>query len=259
MGTLVSVASDIGHRGHPQQQPLDIKKMDLEKRQGSVDESGLVMVAGAKQQDPFFSATWDEFDRDRNQIMSKSHDFWDKVDADMKQFEASVELMESDLEGRVGHLRPAVPDWAVPKQMRARWPGITGSTGSTTSLSDSTCLPAVKSRGAEDLLVKVEEGADSWDLELRLPRDTDRDTLRVAVRGDIVSVSGHSSSRVSGNVGESTSSVTEKSFTQKFTLPWGFDPDQLSSKLTSDGRLLVTCPRKYMRDVSGQRNSVMLH
>ena len=30
--------------------------------------------------DPFFSSTWDEFDQERNQIMSKSkNSFWDKV------------------------------------------------------------------------------------------------------------------------------------------------------------------------------------
>jgi len=37
--------------------------------------------------DPFFSSTWDEFDQMRSDMMTRSKDFWSKVDTDFANFD----------------------------------------------------------------------------------------------------------------------------------------------------------------------------
>ena len=37
--------------------------------------------------DPFFSSTWDEFDQMRSDMMTKSKQFWSKVDEDFANFD----------------------------------------------------------------------------------------------------------------------------------------------------------------------------
>ena len=81
---------------------------------------------GFGNRDPFFSSTWEEFDQERHQMMKKSNGFWDKVDQDMKEFEASVSKMEADMDRMTAPLRPSLPDWALPEDHRKNWPMISG-------------------------------------------------------------------------------------------------------------------------------------
>ena len=40
--------------------------------------------------DPFFSSTWEEFDKMRQDMLSSSKDFWGKVDKDLTNFDEQV-------------------------------------------------------------------------------------------------------------------------------------------------------------------------
>ena len=40
--------------------------------------------------DPFFSSTWEEFDKMRQDMISSSKDFWGKVDKDFANFDEQV-------------------------------------------------------------------------------------------------------------------------------------------------------------------------
>merc|ERR1712203_617002 len=173
--------------------------------------------------EPFFSSTWDEFDHMRNQMMEKNHGFWDKVDQDMKEFEKCVSQMEADMDNANAPLRPSVPSWALPEDHKKNWPMI----GNCTETRDCE-------------VVKLETTESKWEVELDVAKFKPED-LKVAVVGDLVTISGTQTEQIIGN---DTSSNTSRSFTKRYTLPSGCDPDTLSSSLTVSGNLKVTCPRK---------------
>merc|ERR1712241_816019 len=175
--------------------------------------------------EPFFSSTWDEFDQMRNQMMEKNHGFWDKVDQDMKEFEKCVSQMETDMDNANAPLRPSVPSWALPEDHKKNWPMI----GNCTESGRSECE-----------VVKLETTESKWEVELDVAKFKPED-LKVAVVGDLVTISGSQTEQFIGN---DTSSNTVRSFTKRYTLPSGCDPDPLSSSLTVSGNLKVTCPRK---------------
>jgi hypothetical protein len=56
----------------------------------------------------------------------------------------------------------------------------------------------------------------------------------VAVVGDLVTISGSQTEQFRG---DSTESNTSRSFTKRYTLPSGCDPDTLSSSLTASGQI----------------------
>merc|ERR1712156_338 len=176
--------------------------------------------------EPFFSSTWDEFDQMRNQMMEKNHGFWDKVDQDMKEFEKCVSQMEADMDSANAPLRPSLPSWALPEDHKKNWPMIGNCTES-------------KER-SECEVVKLETTESKWEVELDVTKFKPED-LKVAVVGDLVTISG---SQTEHFIGNDTSSNTMRSFTKRYTLPSGCDPDTLSSSLTVSGNLKVTCPRK---------------
>jgi hypothetical protein len=132
---------------------------------------------GKETKEPFFSNTWDEFDQMRNQMMQKNHGFWDKVDHDMKEFEACVSQMEADMDASNAHLRPALPGWALPESHRKDWPMI--ANGEHCCCSDhhrrgGRCLyeshfseGSSSSSGRSDCeVVKVATTENKWEVEL---------------------------------------------------------------------------------------------
>merc|ERR1712236_200859 len=173
--------------------------------------------------DPFSSCSWEEFDQERQSRMRNSHGFWDKVDQDMKEFERSVSMMEADMDRMTAPLRPTLPGWALPEDHKKNWPMISGE--------DTT---------KEDTF-KITETGYKWEIVLDVSK-FDPDQLKVKVAGDLVSISGSQSDKFGEG---STSSHTNRSFTKKYTLPSGCDPDQLNSNLTTQGSLVVSCPRKH--------------
>merc|ERR1711971_1001762 len=185
-------------------------------------QRGLVPIS-KEAKEPFLSSTWDEFDQMRNQMMEKNHGFWDKVDQDMKEFEKCVSQMEADMDSANAPLRPSVPSWAMPEDHKKNWPMI----GNCTETRDCE-------------VVKLETTESKWEVELEVAKFKPED-LKVAVVGDLVTISGTQTEQVIGN---DTSSNTSRSFTKRYTLPSGCDPDTLSSSLTVSGNLKVTCPRK---------------
>lgn len=187
-------------------------------------QRGLVPF-GKETKEPFFSSTWDEFDQMRNQMMEKNCSFWDKVDQDMKEFEACVSRMEADMDAANAPLRPALPSWALPEDHRKNWPMIENEGSS--------------SRGDCDV-VKVEQTESKWEVELDVARFKP-ENLKVSVVEDLVTISGHQDCQYRG---DSVESNTSRSFTKRYTLPSGCDPDALSSSLTNSGNLKVSCPRK---------------
>merc|ERR1712098_622949 len=183
-------------------------------------QRGILSCNNRETKEPFFSSTWDEFDDMRYQMMGKNQGFWDKVDQDMKEFECCVSKMEAES----APLRPEVPDWALPPDRKHDWK-----------------VAEVKPGRGDSEIVQVTHTQDKWQVELDV-RTFKPEALKVAVIGDLVTISGNQESNHSS--GDNTQSHTTRSFVKKFTLPSGCDPDTLSSSLTATGNLKVSCPRK---------------
>ena len=71
--------------------------------------------------DPFFSSTWDEFDKMRNDMMSRSKTFWSKVDEDFANFDDTVKKEHDKMDQQMAPFHPQLPRWAVPEDLRPRW------------------------------------------------------------------------------------------------------------------------------------------
>lgn len=129
--------------------------------------------------DPFFSSTWEEFDQDRNQIMKKSgNGFWDKVESDMADFEASVAAMEADMNQRMAPFKPGVPSWALPQNQHKNW--------SITNEMDNSFPSTSSSMMCKD---DININKDKWEISIDVSNFSP-DNLKVKVTGDVVVVSG---------------------------------------------------------------------
>jgi len=180
-------------------------------------------------QDAFFSSSWHEFDESRNQMMKKNSDFWDAVDADMKKFERDIAALEADMDTRMAPHRPSVPSWAVAEHQRHNWPVLdVKPKGQVGHMSD-----------------RIRESREAWEVEVDVS-EYDPERVRLSVAGDVVTVHAETAKENTSNTFRQ--STTIHSLTKRFTLPPGCDPDYISSRLSAQGILLVTCPRKLYLD-----------
>lgn len=175
--------------------------------------------------DPFFSSTWDEFDESRTLMMKKNSEFWDAVDADMKKFEMDIAALEADMEARMAPHRPSIPSWAVPDNQQHNWPvRDTKKKGHVGFVSD-----------------RIRESNEAWEVEVDVS-EYDPDKVRLSVAGDVVTVQAETARENTVNTFRQSSTI--HSLTKRFTLPPGCDADYISSRLSAQGILLITCPRK---------------
>ena len=79
--------------------------------------------------DPFFSNTWDDFDKMRNEMMSRSKQFWSKVDEDFANFDETVRQSHSDMDRQMAPFQPQLPRWAIPDDLRPKWTPMTNPEG----------------------------------------------------------------------------------------------------------------------------------
>lgn len=180
--------------------------------------------------DPFFSSTWDEFDRESNRLSAKSKngDFWDKVEKDMEKFEKGIADMERDMEDRMKPHRPSIPNWAIPEKQKHNWPSI---------------LPADNKHEIQGFRSQsIKDTETNWMLELDLG-GFEADGVKLSVKGDIVIVRAGKSNLVLDQKNQTSFS---QSIERRFTLPVGCDPDHITSRIDNNKMLIVNCPRKLM-------------
>ena len=71
--------------------------------------------------DPFFSSTWEEFDKIKHDMMERSKNFWEKVDKDFTNFEDTVKTTHDQMDRQMAPFRPQLPRWAIPDEVKDRW------------------------------------------------------------------------------------------------------------------------------------------
>merc|ERR1711936_541035 len=162
--------------------------------------------------DPFFSSTWEEFDKMRTDMLSSSKDFWGKVDKDFANFDEQVKRSHTDMDQSMAVFRPQLPKWAVSSGM----PDAFNSTAFA---------------GRNDEVMKVKQDDNKFEVTLDV---SDYKPEEVKVED----------SKDTGDARAFGSSAVMKQFSRKWTLPTDSDPADVVSNLSSDGVLMVTAPRK---------------
>lgn len=178
--------------------------------------------------DPFFSSTWDEFEKMRQDMMTKSKDFWSKVDHDFANFEDEVKKSHSEMDRQMAPFRPQLPTWAIPDTLRTEM------------------MPFNRAQDSEVIQVKQDDKKFEVTLDVS---DYKPEELKVTTVNDTLCIEGkHQQQRedqrdTSGSSAHGFSSV-QKQFSRQWTLPPNVDPNEVVSNLSSDGILMVTAPKK---------------
>jgi len=187
-----------------------------------IDERGLFW------KDPFFSTTWDEFDKMRQDMMSRSKGFWDNVNKDMANFDEAVKKSHAEMDMSIAPFRPQLPSWAIPDTVKDKlMPMMTKS---------------------NDEVIKVTNDDQKFEVTLDVS-EYKPEELKVTTVNNTLAIEGKHESHKSDqdNTPMSTasgSSSVMRQFSRKWTLPTDADPNNVVSNLSSDGILMITAPRK---------------
>jgi len=178
--------------------------------------------------DPFFSSTWEEFDKMRQDMMAKSKDFWGRVDKDFTNFDEQVKKAHQDMDTQMTSFRPQLPTWAIPDTLK----------------TDMTLFRS----NSDSEVIKVKEDDGKFEVTLDVS-DYKPEELKVTTVNNVLSIEGKheeqkQDSKESENSSAFGSSSVMKQFSRKWTLPANADPNDVISNLSSDGILMVTAPRK---------------
>ena len=177
--------------------------------------------------DPFFSSTWDEFDKMRQDMITKSKDFWGKVDTDFANFDDQVRKAHSDMDMQMVPFRPILPSWAMSDNLKTEM------------------MPFSRNH---DEVIKVKQDDKKFEVTLDVS-DYKPEELKVTTVNNVLSIEGkHEQHKEDKKSTDSSSafgaSTVMKQFSRKWTLPKDVDPNEVASNLSSDGILMVTAPRK---------------
>jgi len=180
--------------------------------------------------DPFFSTTWDEFDKMRQDMMAKSKDFWDNCNKDMSNFDDAVRKSHSDMDMGMAPFRPQLPAWAMPDSMKDKW------------------MPMMKSKNDE--VIKVKDDDTKFEVTLDVSEYRPEE-LKVTTVNNTLAIEGKHEDSKSDEKNTATSTASGSSqvmrqFSRKWTLPADCNPNEVASNLSSDGILMITAPKKAL-------------
>nr|ACO15296.1 Heat shock protein homolog [Caligus clemensi] len=170
--------------------------------------------------DPFFSSTWDEFERMRTEMMNSSKDFWGRIDDDFKNFDESVRKTHEEMDRQMAPLRPQLPNWAIPNESRDSW------------------APMI-AHSKDDQVIKIKDENEKFEIAMDVSQYRPEE-LKVTTFNDTISVEGQQEQKTGDGV---TESFVTKQFSRKWSLPPQCRSDSVVSNLSSDGVLIITAPK----------------
>merc|ERR1711970_744827 len=186
------------------------------KAGGKMARSGApVTIRDFLSDDPFFKNTWEDFDKLTEGMFSEPKSTWKRFDQD---FRNRTCMQKSSQETTSGEERRE-------------------------SINESRSLMR------NDLNSKFPKGLDSLktnedDSKMEVSLDTSQyrpDELKVSVEKGVVTVEGKHEEKA-----EDGSKMVSRMFSKKYTLPADAKDEDVVSKLSSDGVLVVTAPRNSL-------------
>merc|ERR1712212_1217609 len=192
--------------------------------------------------DPFFKASWDNFDQVREKMFEESRDMWKKFDQDfrsmacmsnnvmvnsnMKQQQSTNKSVATETEN-AKHLQRqnSLAEWENGWMFPRRW-----------------MLPSLKSE-FRDMDLFMEKDSEvirvkNDDKKMEVSLDTSQyrpDELNVSIADGAMTIQGKHEEKA-----EDGTKMVSRQFVRKYTLPAGAKPEDVVSNLSSDGVLVVT-------------------
>lgn len=202
-------------------------------------------------QDPFFSTSWDEFDKVRKEMIAESRLAWQRFEDELKRMEqnsgfSAISHMKQDSSGSSSNenqCKDLLQDdstfnrqkWFSPMKLM-RFPSLFGDEKNRDSLYK------------EDQVIKVKDDTSAFEVTM----DTSQyrpDELKVNVMNGTLSVE---AKHVENS--EDGSKFISRQFVRKYTLPSDCKHEQVSSNLSSDGVLIISAPKMPPQITEAGRN-----
>ncbi|QQP57901.1 Heat shock protein beta-1 [Caligus rogercresseyi] len=195
--------------------------------------------------DPFFSSTWDDFGRIREQMMKRSSEM-------MMSFQEEMKKMESSMSSQ-----------SISKSIQQ-----SSNSSSDTRNTNSTALdilpsspmggplsPLFFSRGnlfSEDFNKSLNIFQDKDEQVIRIKDDEDKfeyrpDEVKVNIKDGVVSIEGKHEEKSSDGC-----KFVSRQFLRSYPLPKNSKAERVSSNLSSDGILVITAPKIKQTPIDGQ-------
>jgi len=213
--------------------------------------------------DPFFKSTWDDFEKVRENMFKESRDMWKRFEDEFSRMESTMssnmlqsssnmssnmlqssgQSMESSSNKKTVESESKEDDRTVGRSggwlMPRRW-----MMPSMFNTDFAKQLDLFQSKDSEVIRMKDDEEKFEVSLDTSQYRP---DELRVNVEGGVVSVEGKHEEK-----SEDGRRMVSRQFSRKYSLPVTAKPDSVVSNLSSDGVLVVSCP-KTQAVTSGER------
>merc|ERR1711872_249025 len=192
--------------------------------------------------DPFFKASWDNFDQVREKMFEESRDMWKKFDQDFRSMACMSNnvMVNSNMKQQQSTNKSVTTETEDAKQLQrqnslAKWEN-------GWMFPRQWMLPSLKSEFRDMDLFKEKDGevirVKNDDNKMEVSLDTSQyrpDELNVSIADGAVTIQGKHEEKA-----EDGTKMVSRQFVRKYTLPAGAKPEDVVSNLSSDGVLVVT-------------------
>jgi len=204
-------------------------------------------------QDPFFSSSWDDFDKIREDMMKQTQQFWSRIEtAPSTPAAAALPALTPEVDGGLSPL--VIPRrWMFPR-LFSRDESTTAAEVESNSVIKNDAFPADFFKSAnkvsDEQTIRVKDIEDKMEISL----DTHQyrpDEIKVNVINggkDLVVEAKHEEKD------DDAGKYVARQFSRRYGLPQGVEADKVHCNLSSDGVLMVVVPKKPSLKVDEQKS-----
>jgi len=186
--------------------------------------------------DPFFKNTWEDFDKLTEGMFSEPRNTWKRFDQDFRN-QTSTSMQESSQQ-----------TFSREERKESTQENSSMTRHNTNSRHENGwftpqrwMMPSLNSRLPKSL-DSLKTAEDENKMEVRIDTSHYRpDELKVSVEKGVVTVEGKHEEKA-----EDGSNMVSRTFSKKYTLPADARDEDVVSKLSSDGVLVVTAPKSNL-------------
>merc|ERR1711902_417371 len=185
--------------------------------------------------DTFFKNTWEDFDKMREGMFSESRDMWKRFDQDFRTRTSRSENMRESSQNTTSSVR----NWSQTGRKESSNENVDMMNNNhQPRWGNGWMIPAGNSRGLDSFKTKDD------DTKMEVSVDTSQyrpEELKVSVDRGVVTVEGKHEEKANDG-----STMVSRMFSKKYTLPSDAKEEDVVSKLSSDGILIVTAPKSKL-------------
>merc|ERR1712029_1022874 len=209
------------------------QQQQQQQKAGKMAKSGApVTIRNFLNDDPFFKNTWEDFDKLTEGMFSEPRNTWKRFDQDFRN-QTSTSMQESSQQ-----------TFSREERKESTQENSSMTRHNTNSRHENGwftpqrwMMPSLNSRLPKSL-ESLKTAEDENKMEVRIDTSQYRpDELKVVEKG-VVTVEGKHEEKA-----EDGSNMVSRTFSKKYTLPADARDEDVVSKLSSDGVLVVTAPK----------------